>query len=109
MAAMTPSEFDSLADAALARVFDAVEDSASDGAEVDIEGGVLTLEIDGAGIYVLNKHAPMQQLWLSSPRSGAHHFAFDGARWASTRGPVDLMTLLSAELEAALGVPVALE
>lgn len=99
---MSPTAFESLAEAALARVFEAVEAAARDDTEVDLEGGILTIEIDGVGTYVLNKHAPMRQLWLSSPKSGAHHFAWDGARWLSTRGGGDLMALLANELSVAL-------
>ena len=107
---MTPSEFESLGDALLSRLFDAIEAASSDRAEVDLEGGVLTLEVDGASTWVLNKHAPMQQLWLSSPRSGAHHFAWDDTqrRWLSTRGGGELLALLAAELDAALGQPIAI-
>jgi frataxin len=106
---MSQGRFEMLADQALSQVFDAIEDVGMRQAEVDLEGSVLTVEIDGIGTYVLNKHAPMQQLWLSSPRSGAHHFAWDGQRWASTRGGPDLMSLLSGEFGQALGVPVTLE
>ena len=107
---MNPTEFEGLADAVLSRVFDAIEAADSDRAEVDLQDGVLTLEIDGSGTWVMNRHAPMQQLWLSSPRSGAHHFAVDAAngRWLSTRGDGDLLALLQAELSAALGTPVVL-
>jgi frataxin len=107
---MNPTEFESLADALLSQLFDAIEAASSDRAEVDLEGGVLTLEVEGTGTWVLNKHAPMQQLWLSSPRSGAHHFAREEGhgRWLSTRGGGELMALLKAELEAALGGPVAI-
>jgi len=102
MAELSPSAFETAAEAILARVFDAVEAAAREDVEVDLEGGVLTVEIDGIGTYVLNKHAPMRQLWLSSPRSGAHHFAWTGERWQSTRGAGELMALLASELGVAL-------
>jgi frataxin len=99
---MSQSGFESLAEAVLGRVFDALEAAARDDVEVDLEGGVLTVEVDGVGTYVLNKHGPMKQLWLSSPKSGAHHFAWSGARWESTRGGADLASLLAAELGVTL-------
>jgi frataxin len=106
---LSQSGFEALADQALSKVFDAIEDAATEQAQVDIEGSVLTLEIDGVGTYVLNKHVAMKQLWLSSPQSGAHHYAWDGKLWVSTRGGPDLMSLLSGELGRALGQPVTLE
>ena len=32
-----------------------------------LQQGVLTLTLAGKGTYVLNKQAPNQQIWLSSP------------------------------------------
>jgi frataxin len=40
---------------------------ASDNFDVNLEDGVLTVNLDPTGIYVLNKQTPNQQLWLSSP------------------------------------------
>lgn len=34
---------------------------------VSVQQGVLTLTLAGKGTYVLNKQAPNQQIWLSSP------------------------------------------
>jgi len=60
---------------------------------------VLTVDA-GAGTWVVNKHAPTRQMWLSSPRSGARHYAFDHASglWKDTRGTGDLLSTLSGEL-----------
>lgn len=92
---MTEQAFASLADGLLETLEEAI------GAESDAElqGGVLTIEGD-AGTWVVNKHAPTRQIWLSSPKSGARHYAFDAASglWQDTRGGVDLLSTLSAEL-----------
>ena len=57
-----------------------------------------------AGTWVVNKHAPTRQIWLSSPKSGARHYAFDAASglWQDTRGGGELLATLSAELGVAL-------
>jgi len=94
------SAFESLADSLLA----ALEEAVADGGDAELRGGVLT--IDGeAGTWVVNKHAPTRQVWLSSPVSGARHYAFEAASglWQDTRGGPDLLTHLAAEL----GVPLA--
>jgi frataxin len=69
-------------------------------AEVDFEGGVLTVELEDGRQYVLNKHAPTKQVWLSSPISGASHYLFDevSASWKNTRGGDDLTALLDKEI-----------
>jgi frataxin len=101
---MTDSAFESLADSLLA----ALEAGIGDHADAELQGGVLTVDGDaksGGGTWIVNKHAPTRQIWLSSPVSGARHYAFDDAtgQWRDTRGGDDLLAVLSAEL----GVPLA--
>lgn len=100
---MADIPFESLADSLLA----ALEEGIGHHADAELQGGVLTVEGDaksGGGIWLVNKHAPTQQIWLSSPRSGARHYAFDGAsgQWRDTRGGTDLLATLTAELGAPL-------
>lgn len=99
-------EFHDLADAALKRILQAM-DTAED-MDADLREGVLTIELDSGGTYIINKHAPNREIWVSSPKSGAWHFAFDAARkaWSDTRGrggaeAMTLDKLLSDELDAA--------
>ena len=96
---MSDSSFESLADSLL----EALEEGLGHVADAELQGGVLTVEGDG-GTWVINKHAPTRQVWLSSPKSGARHYAFDqgSGLWRDTRGPGDLMTTLAGELGAVL-------
>lgn len=102
--------FESVATRLLDRIAERLEDALADSAEVDYEGGILNVTLDAGGTYVINKHAPTQQIWLSSPRSGAWHFALDSASgaWRDTRQGKDFLILLAEELQAATGVAVAL-
>ena len=98
---MNSPAFETLADSLLAALEEGL--GAHGDADAELQGGILT--IDGeAGTWVVNKHAPTSQVWLSSPLSGARHYAFDAAagRWTDTRGGPDLLTLLSQELGVAL-------
>jgi frataxin len=100
---MSDQVFESAADSLLESLEEAI------GAHVDAElqGGVLTVQA-GAGTWIVNKHAPTRQIWLSSPKSGAHHYAFEAASglWQDTRGGPDLLASLAAELDVALeGTP----
>jgi frataxin len=92
---MTDSSFESLADSLLA----ALEEGIGAHGDAELQSGILTVEGDD-GTWVINKHAPTKQIWLSSPQSGARHYAFDAGsgRWKDTRGGVDLLAHLSAEL-----------
>jgi iron-sulfur cluster assembly protein CyaY len=96
---MSEKAFESLADDLLA----ALEEGIGGHADAELQGGVLT--VDGEeGTWVVNKHAPTQQIWLSSPKSGARHYAFDAGsgQWRDTRGGMELLAHLSAELGVAL-------
>lgn len=95
---MTDSAFESLADSLLATL----EEAIADHADAELQGGVLTVEGDaksGGGTWIVNKHAPTRQVWLSSPKSGARHYAFaaDAGKWLDTRGGGDLLEVLSDE------------
>ena len=104
------SAFEALAKATLERFMDAIDEAMGDVLDVDIQGGVLTIEMDSGGQYVINKHAPSRQIWVSSPASGAAHFDHDGdtAKWVSSRGGASLCELLSDELSTATGTALTL-
>jgi frataxin len=94
---MSDSAFETLANSLLA----ALEEGLGDDAE--LQAGILTVEGE-AGTWIVNKHAPTRQVWLSSPKSGAKHYAFEATKgvWQDTRGGADLLTTLSGELGVAL-------
>ena len=96
---MTHSAFETLADSLLATL----EEALADHVDAELQGGILTVEGD-AGTWIVNKHAPTRQIWLSSPVSGARHYAYDEGvgQWQDTRGGGDLLTVLGAELGVAL-------
>ncbi|MBM3601843.1 MAG: iron donor protein CyaY [Alphaproteobacteria bacterium] len=107
--ALDDTGFERLADQTLARLSAAVEERLSDAVDVEQQGGILTLELDDGRQYVINKHGPNRQIWLSSPVSGAWHFAWDEGRkvWLSTREPAVLEELLAGELARATGTDFA--
>lgn len=99
---MSDPAFDTKAEAELNDLADRLE-AASDALEVDFDAGNLTVALPDGGQYLLNKHYIHRQIWLSSPRSGAHHFELGDDGWRSTRGPETLRRLLATELTGALG------
>jgi len=102
------SRFEATADALLSDLAERIE-AAAESLEVDLINGILTIETEDGRSFVLNKHGPNRQIWLSSPISGAAHFDAVGERWIATRGGGDLMAILSADLSAATGLPVSLD
>ncbi len=92
---MEDREFNTLADAALARIEAALE--ASD-ADIDFElaaGGVLEIEFADGSKVIVNRHGVAREIWVAA-RAGGFHFRWDGGAWRDTRDGVDLMDKLSA-------------
>jgi frataxin len=103
--------FEARADATLARLLEAVEAAAGDDVDAELVGGILTLELESGGTYQINKHAANREIWLSSPVSGAWHFAWsegDGA-WRATKGGERLEDLLARDLSQSLGTVIAID
>lgn len=92
---MENSEFNALADAALAKIEAALE--ASD-ADLDFElaaGGVLEIEFADGSKIIINRHGVAQEIWVAA-RAGGFHFRWDGSAWIDTRDGAELLHKLSA-------------
>jgi frataxin len=110
MASLDDSSFAQLADDTLAGLMERIEDILSDRADVDLQEGILTIDLDEGGRYVINKHVLNRQIWLSSPFSGAAHFNYDPEQgWVGTRGGETLHTLLEQEIAKLTGTAVSLQ
>ena len=99
------NNFQNLAKKTLDDIFNIAEKKSPD-FDVDFEGENLTIEIDNS-TFVLSIHNPTQQIWMSSPVSGAHHFEYkeEGSnyQWNSTRdNSIDLFDKLDTELSSFL-------
>ena len=96
-------QFAAAADRTLEHLLEAVEEALPD-ADGELRDGILTLEVEGTGTFIVNRHAANREIWLSSPRSGAWHFGWSeaGGAWVSTRGDERLEAVLAADL----GVPL---
>ena len=97
--------FETIAEKTIESLFEATMRELGDMAEVDLEGGIMNVELDDGRQYIINKHSPNRQIWLSSPLSGAHHFSFDedAGVWASTRDSGQLLSLLEDEFASIKG------
>jgi frataxin len=93
-------EFERRAEAELQRLMGAIDAALGDDIDVDYQNGILTLELEDGRQYVINRHGPNREIWLSSPQSGAWHFAYDAPAnaWRSTRGAGALTEILNREL-----------
>ena len=97
--------FQNLAKKTLEDIFNVTEKKSQD-FDIDFEGENLIIEIDSS-TFVLSIHNPTQQIWLSSPLSGAHHFEYKeegtGFKWLSTRdNSINLLEKIDMELSSFL-------
>jgi CyaY protein len=105
---MDETQFSALADAALARIETALEESGVD-ADLELkEGGVLEIEFPDRARMVINRHGAAQEIWVAA-RAGGFHFRWDGAAWRDTRDGGELFAALSRLVSAQSGQPVRLK
>lgn len=91
---MTDTEFEALADAALAALETAFESSAPEAALETKGTGVLEVEFDNGAKIVINCHTAAREIWVAA-RSGGFHFHHDGSAWRDTRNGTELFAALS--------------
>ena len=105
------NQFDTLAGEMLDRMLDAIDDELGDVLDVDMENGMLTIETASGGQYIINKHGPNREIWLSSPASGASHYGYDAERRAliDTRSGENLTTKVADELSHLTDVAFSLD
>ena len=107
---MSDAAFETLVDAEIGAIADRLEAQLGDIVDVDYEQDVLTLELEDGAQYVINRQTPARQIWLSSPISGAWHYAQDeNGVWRATRGAKPMRQLLVEELSQRLGRAVELD
>lgn len=78
---MNESEFNDVVDDILVNIEDAVEEAGDEtGADIDYEtaGGILTLTFSNGSQIIINRQAPLKEIWVAA-KSGGFHFSFDQA------------------------------
>lgn len=65
--------------------------------DVFYSNGVLTVELNKYGTYVINKQTPNRQIWLSSPFSGPKRYDFLNQTWVYKHDGTLLHKLLNKE------------
>jgi iron donor protein CyaY len=91
--------FHKISDEFLQNLADEIEDKFED-AEVDYLQGILNISINNQQ-YVINKHEPSLQIWLSSPISGAHRFSYvDIENTWINNSAIEIKSLLLSEITA---------
>jgi CyaY protein len=98
---MTESDFHRAVEAILARIESSLEDE--DSLDVQVEGGVLTIECEDATRVIVNRQTPNREIWVAA-RSGGFHFVLREGLWRDTRSNDELFASLERILHAQCGV-----
>ncbi|CAL9737088.1 frataxin homolog, mitochondrial [Monosporozyma servazzii] len=70
--------------------------------EVELNQGVMTLNLTKIGPYVINKQPPNKQIWFASPLSGPNRFDFYQNDWISLRDNTKLIDIINEEVRIAM-------
>lgn len=111
---LSETAYHQVADVTLDYLAGLLEDHLPSDHELDYESGVITWTLADGRQYVLNKHGVTRQLWLSSPLSGAWHFALyqdsetNQLDWCSIRDGQAILSLLRQEWVEKLHIPLPL-
>lgn len=99
---MNESEFNLLADAALAKIETACD---ACGVDVNRSGNLLEVEFDSGSKIIVNRHDINQEIWVAA-KSGGFHYAYQDENWTSQRDGSELFARLT-ELFAAQGEEIS--
>ena len=102
---MTEQEFRSFVNEALEDLYEQIDDIDSDDLDPTFSAGVLTVDFETGGTFVLSQQVPVQELWLSANRR-AWHFKFDG-QWRERDSSEPMTELLSQLFSEKLGMKIA--
>ena len=90
---MNDSQYNLIADELLLAVEEAIEDS---GVDIDYEGvgGLLTLTFKNTSKIIINKQAPLHEIWVATKFNG-HHFVLNNEHWNDKRSGDEFWQFLS--------------
>lgn len=90
---MNDSQYNLIAEDLLLAVEEAIEEC---GVDIDYEGvgGLLTLTFKNSTKIIINKQAPLHEIWVATKFNG-HHFSFNDDMWVDKRGGDEFWQFLS--------------
>jgi CyaY protein len=101
---MSDSDYLTRAEAALAAIERALDDTDAD-IELERSGNVLTLEFENRSKIIVNLQPPMSEIWIAA-KAGGFHFRFVDGEWRDTRSGSEFFAALSEYATQQAGEPV---
>ena len=103
---MNDSQYNLVSDQLLLAVEEAIEDC---GHDIDYEGvgGLLTLTFKNATKIIINKQAPLHEIWVATKFNG-HHFTYEDEQWIDKRGGDEFWAFISAAVSKQAEIDITL-
>lgn len=91
---MNDSQYNLLADELMLALEEAIEEC---GVDIDYESvsGLLTLTFKNQSKIIINKQAPLHEIWVATKFNG-HHFSYQDNHWQDKRGGGEFWQFISA-------------
>ena len=95
-----------MAEALLLTLEEAIENC---GVDIDFEGvgGMLTLTFKNTTKIIINKQAPLHEIWVATKFNG-HHFHFNNEQWIDKRSGSEFWQFISAAVSTQADVQLTL-
>lgn len=90
---MNDSQYHQLADDLLNQLQDNIDEIDFD-LDYETAGGILEVIFPNGTKIIINKQAPLHQIWVATKFNG-HHFEYKEGKWIDNRTDVELFTLLN--------------
>lgn len=104
---MNDSEYNIAAEDLLLAVEEAIEEC---GYDIDYEGvgGLLTLTFKNTTKIIINKQAPLHEVWVATKFNG-HHFHFENDQWMDKRGGGEFWQFISSAVSVQAEAEISLQ
>lgn len=102
---MNDSQYHQLADDLLNQLQDSIDDIDFD-LDYETAGGILEVIFPNGTKIIINKQAPLHQIWVATKFNG-HHFEYKDGLWIDNRTDVELFTLLNDAGSKQAGTPIS--
>ena len=108
---MNESEFNDIVDDVFIAIEDSIEEACDEtGADIDYEttSGILSLTFPNASQIIINRQAPLQQIWVAA-KQGGFHFEFNAETEEWICNGSDLYSALSEYCSEQSGQSIKLD
>ncbi len=104
---MSTTDFEKDADSTLQALRASLDESGID-AEVELQMGILSVELPDGAKYIVNSHRAAQQIWMAAERTAWHFDRSSDGRWIAAKTGDELFAALEGVLSKKLGTKIDL-